>query len=393
MDNNYNNDGYNSYDNNDGYTTDNSSQAFSGIDNNYYDSSSNTDFVPPMAEENKNPGCLTSILGFFLTIILSIALITGVTIVAAGTSIGGVIDASVALMKETVYEALSEEPVFEEAMDLMENELSDMIPEEVFEEIGDSMIELVDSALTGESPDIDYEKISDGIYDVGEEAVVLTLDYYVESLETGELSKKGQVMDEFVSSVLGYDLWNSFYDATKDYDTNNLSSSDIEAIRNEAYENAMSEIKVEIDDMVYNELKTEIDDLFENLVSDPEIKQAYAMLKLIPTIAIGCFIASAIIILIMLLMYKQRYRAIRNTSVAVFFTAGWAGLITVLMKAVFTTANSEMEKDEKIFLDAFSDGLMPPLYTITGILIAAFVLLTVLQIVMKKLTRCVYRSY
>lgn len=372
----------------------NQEQNYSGMDNYYNQNPQYSNSLGEVPEPDRRPGCLISLLGFFLTIALMVSLTTFLMLFVGRSSISNGLNTIGDMVITLLYEELANDTEIEEALDLLDCELSDIVPEDTAQTIVDAAVDtLVNSKdYSSDNLNIDYDNMADCMYNVSEKAIDKALDEYIDYYKTGTTSKEMDLLDSFLVDVVGYDLESEFMAVVDSYN-GNISDEVLEQAKTETKSIAINDVKTSIDDTIYNNLKPNLDDAFSELNQYNDIKEAMSYLNIIPTIMYGALIVSAAIILIQFLMYKQKYRAFRNLSVVCFFDGSLFALFSLILKVAKESfiGNNHEAYDEYALLAV--DGFIFPYYLITAILIASFVITLILSIIMRYTDKRRYSSF
>ncbi len=365
-------------------------QSFSGVDNSY-SNTFNEQNLGEVPEPNKRPGCLTSFLGFILTIVLMVTLSAGLILFSIKSSLSSGLGVFIDSIENLVYDEISNNTELNEALDLVDSEFSDFIPEEMLDDVKDSFDDAINNGIDADNlPKLDYDQLSDNMYEVSEKVVEETLDYYVEAIKTGEMSEEGKLLDEFLVDVIGYDLQSEYLNTLNSYDTDNYTVDVYEKAKKDTLNVALSGVREEIDVLVYNNIKPAYEDACEEII-DPDMRQLIDYFNMIPMIMKGLLIASAVIILIQLIMYKQKYRALRNVSVVTFFLTLLFGASCAILNAAITEVKKDYTDDSSLaYMVDVIEGFVSPFFKITAVLLVAFVVLFIAQLVMRSNTKKKY---
>ena len=367
-----------------GYT--NQEQNYSGIDNYYNQNEQYSNSLGEVPEPDKRPGCLTSLLGFILTIVLMVSLTVFLIIFTAKTSLYSAVDAFSDAASDFLYDELANDTELEEALELLDCEFSDIISEDTAQKIVDTTLDAIVKGEAYEPNDfeVDYGAIADGMYDVSEKAVDKALDAYIDFYKTGKPSEELELLDSFLIDVVGYDLESEFISVVDSYGTDHITAEVLEQAKKDTMAVALSDVRETIDNAVYTELKPDLDESLSELEQDEDMRDIMRYFNLIPAMMYGALITCVAIILIQFLMYRQKYRVIRNISVVCFFNGALFSLFSFILKLAREYILTDSEEEYKEFAISGIDGLSAPFFIVTAILIVTFVATFIISIVMKQ---------
>lgn len=365
----------------------NQEQNYSGMDNYYSQNLQYSNTLGEVPEPDRRPGCLTSLLGFFLTIVLMISLTIFLILFTAKSSLSGAVNAFSHTATALLYEELANDTELEETLELLDCELSDIIPEDAAQNIVDTTVDAIvnGEVYNSEKLNVDYDNIADGMYNVSEKAMDKALDAYIDSYKTGETSEELELLDSFLVDVVGYDLEAEFISVIDSYGTDHITDEVLEKAKKDTMNTALVDVKYTIEHAVYNDLKPELDDALSELEQNDDMENVMKYFNVVPMIMYGSLITCIVIILIQFLMYKQKYRVIRNISVACFFNGALFALSSLILKAAREDFVRETQGEDygEYTLTAI-DGLISPFYFVTAALVATFIITLTLSIVMKQ---------
>ena len=361
-------------------------QNFSGVDNSYSGSASK-DFLGEVPEKDTRPGCLTSLLGFVLTIALMITLTAGLILFGIKSSLSSGVGSFLDNVKTLIYNELANDTEMQEALNMVDSDFSDLIPEKMIDDVYESFNDALSNGIDPDNliPELDYDYISDSMYDVTEKVVDEALNYYVDYYKTGEMTEEGALLDEFLVEVIGYDLNSKFYDNLSTYGDGNFTDEALEQAKQDTLNIALGGVKEEIDYLVHTELKESYEETFSEVTeTTEEMEELIKIYNMFPMIMKACLIASAVIMLLQLIMYRQKYRAIRNISVVTFFNTVLFGGISAILYWAINDYKTTMEQDQYTdhILDAI-EGFIEPLRNIAIGLFIAFFVMFIAQLIMR----------
>lgn len=374
--------------------TSSQTQNFSGVDNSYSGSASK-EYLGEVPEPNKRPGCLTSLLGFILTITLMGTLSVGLILFGIKSSLSGGVETLLDNMQKIIYDELSNNTEMQEALDLVDSEFSDLIPEKMIDDVSDKIDDALTNGIDPDNlvPELDYDYISDSMYEVTEKVVDETLNYYVDCYMTGETTEEGELLNEFLIEVVGYDLQAKYNETLSSYGDGAFTKEDLEQAKQETKAIALDGVKEEIDTLVHTDLKESYEEAFSDVTDTAyEMEEYIEIYNMFPKLMKACLIASAIIMLLQLIMYRQKYRALRNFSVVAFFNTIFFGGISVALYWAMDEFRASEPQDEytTYILDAI-EGFIDPLRNIAIVLLISFIVLFISHIIMRSVAKRSYR--
>ena len=362
-------------------------QSFSGVDNSYQGGESDQ-FFGEVAEPDNRPGCLVSLLGFILTIALMITLTAGLILLGGKSSLTSGIDVFFDVMKDYMYDELSNNTKMKEALSLVDCEFSDFLPDKMLDDMAEGLTDSLTNGIDPDNilPELDYDYISDSMYNVTEKVVDKALDGYIYALQYDVYSEETELLNDYMVNVIGYDLQGAFNNTLYASGASGYSEADFKKAKEETMNTILPEVREQIDELVYTDFKTSYEESFnDSFPINDEVKQAFDIINIIPVIMKGCLIAAAVIILLQLIIYRQKYRAVKNISVASLFTgllfSAFYGLLSVAVNNART--QSDWEEETQLAYDVIENMLTP--FLIIGVaLLVAFVVLFILQMIMRS---------
>ena len=377
------NSGYNdNYGNNSGYQE----QQFSGVDGFYNSGAESASYLGAVEKSKDRPGCLVSFLAFFINIalivIVTVVLMIFTTEKAASNCVDEIVDASIDLF----YEEMANDTDLNETLEMVDTEFEDIVSDDFIKEFGNEVTDLLVNGIENENGEVnlDYDAIADGMCDVSEKVLDEALDCYIEGVKTGEMSEEAEVLDEFLYAVVGYDLQSEFMAQAEKYDVDEMNNDRVLAqIKEDTKKAAMDEIKVEVDKIVYDKMKTEIDDVFDEMKNDEEMQNVMSVTRVFPLVMKACLVGAIVLMVLQLLMYKQKYRAIRNFSVVAFMCSTFFGMVSAILFAVTNEMKNEPVEEGMGDMVSAMSGLAKPFYFTTACLAASFVILLIVSIIMR----------
>lgn len=371
------------------YDGNNSSQNqnFSGVDNSY-SSSFSRDNLGAVPEPDKRPGCLTSLLGFVLTIALIIILSVVLLLFGTRSAVSNGINTFFDSIKTVMYDEISNNTEMKEALELVDSEFSDFLPDKMMDDIADGLNDSLTNGFDSDNllPELDYEYISDSMYEVTEKVVDKAIDGYIEAAKTDRMSEEAKLLDDFMQEVIGYDLRSAYLDTLNSYDSNDYSDEMYEKAKKDTLNTILPDVREEIDSIVYNDFKDSYEEAFEDVAEvDDNTKQYIELLNLLPTIMKGCIIVCVVIMLLQLIMYRQKYRAIRNFSVAALFTLPlFAGFYAIFNLAIDEVKKESVGEPNADFVIKVLEDMLSPFLMIAVGLFAAFIILFIVHLIMRS---------